>query len=744
MAWLRGVAGPIARAVRGRINRLLGRAATATGMSLAFGAGAELAGIAVAEYQLQSLLNDLPRAMDEMMRSISQNEELLSRIGTAFLRTRIQSVVARFTARAAELRGFRFAGNWMAAVLIMQQFSILVTEVFKALWDVMIYRMQRFALIDFSDQQYERTGDMALPNLLNEWRTRDPAEIAQRNMKEFIDLQNDLTALSTFFDAIGRTSALGNWLGFSAIARTVTNISWAFGIGWLSWVAVGPGMRATIAQPLEKYYNRLLRQTDLPRETALRLWRKKLIDDGELADRLADLGHPDRDIELLKRDESEFFTESQIVDMLETGMVSVEEARALLERIGWREPELSTRLRLVTHVAKAKLRDRWVSRLESAYADGFVSLSDIENARSVNLDTVSLEQLRNFIVQHELEMELSRKRVNTLQERFLDGTIDEDTLRSQLSEVVVVPQVLEAMVENLKARKEPRRVVEREETLERRKRSLENRLETVLLQLRHQQRLMADALAVIDARAARVVADRDAAIARLESLARARIEAVEAEFRAFETATAAEIEARIAELRTLADVRVREALAELEARRSAIDEELEAFSAATLFEIEERIEMLRRVAETQTGAVQERTLIRIDYLEAVKELPVIRRELEAEAMKRRLEADTDAEIERIRASTEARIALLSEMAAVRVEARRAALERLVERVRAETEARVREVRERAAARLEELEAERRRVEATYQARIEALSLRADQLREELSVVEQALARRARS
>jgi len=740
---IRGLAGPVARALRGRINRLLGRAATATGVALAFGAGSELAGIAITEYQLQSLIQDLPRAMDEMMRSIDENKGRLHDISTALLRTRIESLVARFTARVSELRQFRFVGNWMAGVLIMQQFSILITEVFKVLWDVTIQRMQRFALVDFSDQQYVRTGDMALENLLNEWRTMDPKTIAEINLREFINLQRDLTALSTFFDAIGRTSALGNWLGFSAIARTVTNISWAFGIGWLSWVAVGPGMRATIAAPLEKYYNRLLRQTDLPRETALRLWRKKLIDDGELADRLADLGYPDRDIELLKRDESEFFTESQIVDMLETGMVSVEEARALLERVGWREPELSTRLRLVTHVAKAKLRDRWVSRLESAYADGFVSLSDIENARKVNLDTVSLEQLMNFIVQHELEMELARMRVKTLQERFLDGTIDEDTLRSQLSEVVVVPQVLEAMVENLKARKEPRRVVEREEPLERRRRSLENRLETVLLQLRHQQSLLADALAVIDARAARIVADRDAAVARLEDLARARVEAAEAEFRAFETATAAEIEARIAELRTLADVRVREEVAELEARKAAIDEELETFRAATLFEIEERIAMLRRIAETQTGAVQERTLIRIDYLESIKELPVIRRELEAEARKRRLEADTDARIERIRESTEARIALLTEMANLSVEARRAALERLVERVRAETEARAREVRERAAARLEELEAERRRVESTYQARIEMLSLRADQLREELAVVEQAIARRMR-
>jgi chaperonin cofactor prefoldin len=742
MAWLRGLGGAVARAIRGRIGQLLGKAASATGVAIAFGAGSELAGIAITEYQLQSLINDLPRAMDEMMGSIDKNKVFLDRVRSAFVRTRIESALARFTARAAELRGFRFAGNWLAGLLIFQQFSILVTEVYKALWDLMIARFQRFALVDLSDQQYVRTGDMNVENVIQEWQTRSPEELAKINLKEFIDIQNDFNALATFFDAIGRTSALGQWLGFSALARAVTNVTWALGIGWLSWVAMGPGMRATIANPLERFYNKTLRQTDLPRETALRLWRKRLIDDSELADRLAILGHPDRDIELLKRDESEFFTEAQIADMLETGMVTVDEAKGLLERIGWREPELGQRLKLVTHVAKARLRDRWVSRLEQAFSDGFVSLQEIQSARSLNLDTVGLDDLRNFIVRHELEMSLASLKVKTLQERFLDGTIDEDTLRSQLAGIVVVPEVLEAMVENLKARKQPRERVEREETLERRKRTLENRLETLTLQIRHQQRLRDDALALIDARRARVIAERDAEVSRVRELADARIAAMEAEFQAFAGRTAAEIEARIRELRAITDARVREVMAELEARKAAIDEELETFRAATSIEIEERINMLRRIAATQTGVTQQRTFIRIDYLETVKDLPVLRREAEAETRKRRLEDLANAEAERLKASAQAAEELLREIAGVRVEARAAVLDALKDRVRAEADARVGEIVARADARLGELDAEANRIRSTYETRIERLTLQADQVREELELVNQALARRA--
>jgi len=512
MSWLRGLGGTLARAIRGRLRARLGEAATSAAIGAAFGAGMELAGYAIAEYQIQSLINDLPRAMDELMKSIDQNKAVLDRIRDAFVRTRIESALARFTQRVGELAGFKFAGTQLAGLLVFTQFSILVTEVYKALWDVMIARFQRFALVDLSDQQYVRTGDMNLENIILEYQTRPIEEIAKKNLKEFIDIQNDFNALATFFDAIGRTSSLGQWLGFSALARAVTNVTWALGIGWLSWVAMGPGMRATIADPLEKYYNKLLRSKELPRETALALWKKKLIGDEELKERLALLGYPDRDIELLKKNEQDFFTEAQIIDMLEVGMVTESEAKELLERIGWREPELSQRLKLVSHTAKAKLRDRYVSKLEDAYADGLVRLDDVRNARQLNLDTVSLDDLRNFILRHELEMNLAKLKIKTLQERFLDGTIDEETLRTQLASVVVVPEILEAMVENLKARKEPRVRVEREETLERRKRTLENRLELLALQIDHQRRLRDDALALIEARKARIITERDAEI----------------------------------------------------------------------------------------------------------------------------------------------------------------------------------------------------------------------------------------
>jgi hypothetical protein len=575
-----------------------------------------------------------------------------------------------------------------------------------------------------------------------EYQTRPIEEIAKRNLKEFIDIQNDFNALATFFDAIGRTSALGQWLGFSALAKTVTNVTWALGIGWLSWVAMGPGMRATIADPLEKYYNKLLRQKELPRETALALWKKKLIDDEELKERLALLGYPDRDIELLKKNEQDFFTEAQIIDMLEVGMITESEAKALLERIGWREPELSQRLKLVSHTAKAKLRDRYVNKLEDAYADGLARFEDVMNARQLNLDTVSLDDLRNFIMRHELEINLAKLKIKTLQERFLDGTIDEDTLRAQLASVVVVPEVLEAMVENLKARKEPRVRVEREETLERRKRTLENRLELLALQIRHQEKLRDDALALIEARKARIIAERDAEIRRLRELADARIAAMEAEFQAFGTATEAQIEARIRELRAITDARVRELMAELEARKRAIDEELEVVRAATSIEIEERINMYRRIAATQTGVSQERTLIRVDFLEAIKDLPVFRREAMADIRKRRLEAEINARIERITASAQAAEELLREIAEVRVAEREARLRALEDRIRAETDTRVRAVEERANARLAELEAEENRIRTQYETRIERLSLQAAQVQEELELVSQALAKRA--
>ena len=603
-----------------------------------------------------------------------------------------------------------------------------------------------------------------------------------KRLEKWLTLQKDFNRVVNVLSVLGSHSVYGNALGLDVFARLLTNVSWTLGIGWLSWIAMGPGLRASLAEPLEQLYAQEMQLERLPREVVQALYRRGYITEEEADDMLKLLGYNEERRKLILKLQRETFTETQIEDMLEKGLITEADAREMLRRLGWLEEDLDKRVQLArwrTLVARVEklleedliteaeagamlrslglseqevydkleqarkrtlvaLKRKLISAYEDAYVDGFVREEDVANVRAISLEDTSIDAMRTYIMRFGREVELKRLRLKTFQEQFLDGTIDEDTLRARLSEIILSPEVLEAVVENLKARKEPRQRIEREETLERRKRTLENQLEMLTLQIRHQQQLQDSALRLIDVRMERVRRTIEAEIDRVRRLAEARKAAIEAEFQISREAEAAEIEARIRQIQGFADARVREILAELEARKRAIDEELEAFRTATAIEIETRVAELRRIAETQTGAAQERTLIRAEFLDDIKTLPVIRREVTAETRKRLLEDMANAEVERVKAEAEARVELLSEIAAVAVAEREARKNRLIERIQAEAEARIAQLQERLTAQLEELSERRREAELRYSLRIEQLQTRANQVREELEIVEAAL------
>ena len=98
---------------------------------------------------------------------------------------------------------------------------------------------------------------------------------------------------------LGSHSVYGNALGLDVFARLLNNVSWALGIGWLSWIAIGPGMRFTLAQPLERLYRERLRPEEYTRELVTRFLRKRIISVEDAREILASLGWSDDKIEKL-------------------------------------------------------------------------------------------------------------------------------------------------------------------------------------------------------------------------------------------------------------------------------------------------------------------------------------------------------------------------------------------------------------------------------------------------------------
>ena len=109
-------------------------------------------------------------------------------------------------------------------------------------------------------------------------------ESAKKAIDYFLAFTGDLNAIAGFIATLGDIELLGCKLPGKVAARMVTNFAWTFGLGWLSWIALGPMVRHAIADPVDKYYRRATRTEDMPRSEWEEAWRRQMIDDTQLRD----------------------------------------------------------------------------------------------------------------------------------------------------------------------------------------------------------------------------------------------------------------------------------------------------------------------------------------------------------------------------------------------------------------------------------------------------------------------------
>lgn len=91
--------------------------------------------------------------------------------------------------------------------------------------------------------------------------------------------------------------------GARSITNLPQNISWAYGIGWLSWLVMGVPFRLAISEPLERYFQLRFRTKDLTlSQIADFYWTDPASREG-MVQRLKELGYTDDDIpRLLNRE----------------------------------------------------------------------------------------------------------------------------------------------------------------------------------------------------------------------------------------------------------------------------------------------------------------------------------------------------------------------------------------------------------------------------------------------------------
>jgi len=106
---------------------------------------------------------------------------------------------------------------------------------------------------------------------------------------------------------------------FKSLKDLPNAISWSYGIGWLSWMVMGPVFRAGITAPMEKHFAKYYRQLNLTNAQFVDAYYAGLKSSQDTYTALAESGLSDEDITILIKLSQKRFSESQMEYMVKRG-----------------------------------------------------------------------------------------------------------------------------------------------------------------------------------------------------------------------------------------------------------------------------------------------------------------------------------------------------------------------------------------------------------------------------------------
>jgi len=393
-------------------------------------------------------------------------------------------------------------------------------------------------------------------------------EQAVRNAERFLTLAGDFNIIATIFDLIGHVQILGTRLPANAVAFFIRNISWTFGIGWLTWVVMSPVLRYSIADPYDAEMRKRTRPTEFTRAMWEELWEKGIATIDEVKDGLVELGYKD--------------------ELIEKWLNVI-------------------RLRLIESEARA-----FIKEVEDAYAEGRVKQHELFDY----YDSLRLrgeeKHLRFYKAWWRLQNKINDLRVKEIERAFKQEKIDEAEATARLSEFIVDAALIEQYIALWKQYIKPEEVIEADEKAKYRIRRLEVRIEGLEKQIMHLETIRKEKVELYQAMI-------DELAARLD----AKIAAAREEFAAFVDKKVDEIEARISYLQKLL-----EEVTDIEAVRIAAKIELlvdiaevviaerEAKLLARIERWKEEVEARIKTIEQRRDVDLERLQLRIDKLKS--------------------------------------------------------------------------------------------------------------------------------
>ncbi len=326
-------------------------------------------------------------------------------------------------------------------------------------------------------------------------------EEAIRNAEKFLTLAGDFNVLATIFNLIGDFEILGTKLPGKAIGRFITNVSWTFGIGWLTWVVMGPVLRYSIADPYEKEMTRRLRPKD--------------------------------------------FTKSEIEDLYEWGLKKLEELHDYYVELGYSDEKIEQLLEILRkRVFSSEVRS-YITYVEGNYVDGYVSDEELIQALSLAYWTDDERQFRFWRAKQRQINKLNDLRVKEIERAFKERRISEEEATARLSEFIKSPEMIERLIALWKQYLKPEEEIDPAERLKARKQRLEIRIKGLNDQIAYLQQYLQERLELYEVMIRELENRYLRRLQRISDIYDIRISAIKEEFTKWKEKKLEEIETRL-------------------------------------------------------------------------------------------------------------------------------------------------------------------------------------------------------
>jgi len=165
--------------------------------------------------------------------------------------------------------------------------------------------------------------------------------------------------------------------------RLLSAISWSFGFGWLSWVALSPILGKLISEPTRQKLDELFPDKDLTKSEIEKLYRLGKFDENSVRLYLSKLGYKEEAINHIinilkseKVDKERDLTKTDILRAYREGLIDANRATIELEKLGYSRDEINILLALEDRrksvSKKVKEKELSTSTILKAYKENVI------------------------------------------------------------------------------------------------------------------------------------------------------------------------------------------------------------------------------------------------------------------------------------------------------------------------------------------------------------------------------------